>query len=89
MIKTDPWHDIAHDTPQGKLNARRIDPSLPHDFFWGRDAQGHRLLIYQAENFPANYKLPILRGISIEINLGSLTLRLMQHSDLEIFATLC
>lgn len=89
MNRADPWNDIDPDTPQGKLNARRVDASHPHDFFWGRDAQGNRLLIYHAENLSANHKLPNLRGVIIEINPDSLILRLTQHSDLEIFSTLC
>jgi hypothetical protein len=89
MTKTDPWSDIAADTPQGSLHARRVDATHPHDFFWGRDSQGNRLLVYKAENLPANHKLPNLRGITIEINPDTLVLRLTQHTDLEIFSTLC
>jgi len=89
MTITDPWSDIAPDTPQGTLHARRVDASHPHDFFWGRDVQGQRLLIYQAENLATNHKLPSLRGITIELNSDRLILRLTQNSDLEIFSTLC
>jgi len=89
MTKADPWSDIDPDTPPGTLHARRADPSHPHDFFWGRDVQGHRLLIYQAANLATKLKLPNLRGINIELNSDSLILRLTQHSDLELFATLC
>lgn len=89
MTKADPWSDIDPDTPPGTLHARRVDASHPHDFFWGRDVQGHRLLIYQAVNLVFDHKLPNLRGINIELNPDSLILRLTQNSDLEIFATLC
>ncbi len=89
MTKSDPWSDIAAYTPQGSLLARRVDTTHPHDFFWGRDSQGNRLLVYKAENLPANHKLPNLRGITIEITPNTLILRLTQHSDLEIFSTLC
>ena len=89
MNRADPWIDIAPDTPQGTLHARRVDASHPHDFFWGRDSQGQRLLIYQAVNLPGNQRLPNLRGISIEIKPDSLILRLTHQNDLEIFSTLC
>jgi len=89
MSRADPWSDIDPDTPQGMLHARRADASHPHDFFWGRDVQGHRLLIYQSTNLVTDLKLPNLRGVNIELKPDSLILRLTQHSDLEIFATLC
>lgn len=89
MSRADPWSDIDPDTLPGTLHARRADPAHPHDFFWGRDVQGHRLLIYQSTNLVTDLKLPNLRGVNIELKPDSLILRLTQHSDLEIFATLC
>jgi hypothetical protein len=89
MSRADPWSDIDPDTLPGTLHARRADATHPHDFFWGRDVQGHRLLIYQSINLVTDLKLPSLRGVNIELKPDSLILRLTQHSDLEIFATLC
>lgn len=88
MNKVDPWKEIEPNAPHGKLNVRRVDATHPHDLFWGRDANGHRLLIYQAANLPS-IKLPSIRGISIELIQESFVLRLTESSDLEIFATLC
>lgn len=87
--QANPWEGIADNAPEGQLHVRRADASHPHDFFWGLDSHGHRLLIYRARSLVTDRKLPSLRGISIELIPESLLLRLQQQSDIEMFVTLC
>src|SRR5574338_494317 len=89
MTTSDPWIGIDPNTPAGQLHARRVDASHPHDFFWARDAQGRRLLVCRSVANDECRTLPSLRGIAIELTGDGLVLRLLQHSDLEIFSTLC
>lgn len=86
---TDPWSGIEVKAQLGHLNARRVDSSHPHDFFWARDSKGQRLLVFQAANLHTERSLPQLRGVAVDIVGDDLTLRLLESQEFPIFTTLC
>lgn len=86
----DPWNEIVPQPLEGKLHARRVDATHPHDFFWGLDAKGQKLLHFRPpEKLDSTVDLPTIRGISIELEPDHFTIRLISPSDTEIFTTLC
>lgn len=90
MRQPDPWEDIDPEPLEGKLRARRVDAAHPHDFFWGIDAKGHRLLLFRpAQQLDSSVELPTIKGISLELAPDHFTIRLVNPNDLEIFTTLC
>ena len=42
-----PWEDIQ--IPAKELKLLRVSAEHPHNFFWGRDASGHYLLVLKFE----------------------------------------
>jgi hypothetical protein len=86
----DPWNEIAPQPLEGKLRARRVDATHPHDFYWGLDAKGQRLLLFRPpQKLDCNVDLPTIHGISIELEPDHFAIRLINPSDTEIFTTLC
>ena len=86
----DPWDEINPQFLAGKLRARRVDATHPHDFYWGLDANNQRLLLFRPpQQLDSTIPLPIIRGISIELEPDHFTIRLVNPNDLEIFTTLC
>lgn len=87
---TDPWAEIRNDQEHSTLRARRVDASHPHDFFWGLDAKGHKLLLFR---FPRGIfrqgEMPSLNGISLELEEEQFIIRLTSSNDTEIFTSLC
>lgn len=86
----DPWAAIGSEVSVGSLRARRADDTHPHEFFWARDARGHRLLVYHPRTqLPTDARVPDLRGIAIELESERFTLRLLQGNETDLFAMLC
>ena len=92
----DPWAEIAAASSAAVFNGRRVAPDHPYDFFWGRDVEGRRLLIFLFNCAAAvNDPRPKLNGIEIiepEPRPGeksAFILALKQDDATEIFAQLC
>lgn len=91
-----PWEEIH--TPASEINRLRIDRSHPHDFFWGKDAADHYLLVlrFQAELLDdIRIRKIELTGITTDIrvipgtNDGLFLIALQNTENADIFFTLC
>lgn len=88
-----PWEQI--DRPSSDLNVRLADSSHPLSLYWGRDAAGRYLFVFEtAENhLDQNRNLPRLVGIITAIVRDSgrsrLVLLLKESANWEIFYSLC
>lgn len=96
MSKSTPWDGIP--TPTVDFTVVRVTAPTGVPIYWGRDAQGHCLLIIGLEgDFTAEFRSGIvpLHGIKIDlrngINLGQqrLVLTLAHHVDHDLFLSLC
>lgn len=94
MIKMDnPWEQI--EKPSSDLNVRLADASHPLSLYWGRDAAGRYLFIFEtAEDcLDPSRKLPRLVGINTGIiredGYSRLVLLLKESANWEIFYSLC
>lgn len=94
--ENNPWKGI--DKPLSGFNVLRIDPAHPHDFFWGRDAQGNYLILLEIEDKSTSHlqdKLIELRGIRTDIRFNQNTdryvyvLSLQENKNVDIFLRLC
>ena len=91
-----PWNDIKK--PADGVNVRMVADVDGHDFYWGRDSQGHYLLMLSLEgehtDFVQKHYLKI-SGISIDlryisdISAQGLVLCLERTEDADIFMRLC
>ena len=92
----DPWKDIL--TPSGldAVSAKRVDPAIRWNFFWGRDVDRKCLFVlaHGSDAIPAA-RLPNLRGVEIsDVNRGStldrmLIFKLVEDGHRDIFERLC
>lgn len=92
LSKEDPWDSI--DVPLTEVNARRVDPRLRRDWFWGRDTDGGRLLILEAQFKPKRLRLPAIRGLDIRVMEGRgdkllIVIKLTDMDGLEPFRRIC
>jgi len=88
-----PWAQIP--SPHKDVNVLRISDTHPLCMYWGRDLNGSYMFIYETKD-PVSidkHKLPVLEGISLfnsEYNSRHrLLMQLKDHSDWEIFYSLC
>lgn len=92
-----PWDKIK--TPARNLGLLRVSPKHPHDFFWGRDASGHYLLVLKCGEFKIKEKLmnkkKELSGIKIDVRHIPdteeifLMIVLQKTENADIFLALC
>jgi hypothetical protein len=92
-----PWKGIP--TPAKALKLLRVSPEHPHNFFWGRDANGCYLLVLKYEDVDfcdkQNHKKIEFSGIKTEFRLTSdtgetfLMFLLQETEQADIFLTLC
>lgn len=88
-----PWKTI--EKPDRDLNVRRVGKVHPLRLFWGRDALGRYLFIYDTDmaNLPQKRVYPNLTGIALhtvrEPTGGKLVLRLNETVNWELFHSLC
>ncbi len=95
-MSDDPWQGIAAPSVGDAITARRVDPALAWDFFWGRSIDDKCLFALQhdAGSSPSG-KLPKLKGI--EISLTSLAdgtrrillFKLQESAQRDLFERLC
>lgn len=98
MITTDnsPWSDIKK--PLTGYNIIRVDPTHPHNFFWGKDVDESYLLLFEiskelAEAF--ENKVVDLKGVKTDITYHAaiseyfFILCLQNKKDADIFYRLC
>lgn len=86
---SDPWAEIRHEPVNETLRARRVDATHPHDFFWGLDAKGQRLLLLKLPRGSHSNEIPSINGISLELEQEQFIIRLISSNDTEIFTSLC
>jgi hypothetical protein len=92
----DPWKDIAPPRSQDAVSAKRVDPDIAWEFFWGRalDRKCLFILSHAADSAPAG-KLPVLKGIEIsDLARGDnvdrmLLFKLNEDTHRDIFEKLC
>lgn len=91
-----PWGEIQ--TPASEINRLRVDSSHPYDFFWGKDASGHYLLVLRFDAVlldDIKIRKIILTGITIDIRAvpdtadGIFLITLQDTESADIFFTLC
>lgn len=92
-----PWKKIK--IPASELNLLRVSPDHPHNFFWGRDAAGHYLLVLKCNKEDFKEKLTRRRielsGIKADFRSVPdtdetfLIFMLQETENADIFFTLC
>ena len=92
-----PWEDIQ--IPASELKLLRVSAEHPHNFFWGRDASGHYLLVLKFEKKDFDEKLAsrkiVLSGIKTDFrtvpDTGEVFLMILLQGkeNADIFFTLC
>lgn len=95
-MSDDPWKDIVPPTVVDAFKAKRVDPDLPWNFFWGRalDRKCLFVLAHSPESLPPG-KLPNLKGIEItDVPRGAgadrvLVFKLLENAHRDIFERLC
>ena len=92
----DPWKDIAPPNGLDAVSAKRVDPEIPWNFFWGRaiDRKCLFLLAHAPESAPVG-QLPNLKGVEIsDVTRGTgadrmLIFKLIEDAHRDIFERLC
>ncbi len=72
--ESSPWCDI--DKPVTGYNIKRVDADHPHDFFWGRDTEGHYLLLLELTKELSEFlddKTVDLHGVKTDITYHAAT----------------
>lgn len=95
-MSNDPWQDIALPTTVDAISAKRVDPDLRWNFFWGRalDRRCVFVLQHDPDNAPRG-RLPNLRGVEItDMSRGDgqdhvLMFKLLEDGQRDIFQRLC
>lgn len=90
------WRRIAASSDTSAVRARRVDASLPWNFFWARAADRRVMLTmrHAAASSPA-VKLPRIRDIEVTLSevdehgICTLGLKLRESAQQDIFHTLC
>ena len=95
-MNEDPWRAIDPPDASNSVNSRRVDASIPWDFFWTRGHDNRIMLTLRHDPEAAsNVTLPTLRHIDIvdwpvsADGKGTLVIRLLDNSHRDIFLTLC
>lgn len=95
-IRSTPWDEIK--TPTFDYNVRLVEGSTAVPLYWGKDAEGHCLLVVEldgdhTEQFQKNRTS--VHGIRVDLRMldatdsQGLVLTLEQHVDLDLFFGLC
>ena len=95
-MSENPWSDLAPPSTSDAVNARRVDPKLEWNFFWGRAIDRKCLLIlrHSSDSTPEG-RLPVLRGIEVTMSTiddkggTSLAFKLLDSAQLDLFHRLC
>jgi hypothetical protein len=95
-IESSPWNGIQK--PVAGYNVKRADARHPHDFFWGKDADGNFLLLFELTKELAEFlegKTIDLHGVKTDVTYHPTTseyffkLSLHNKQDADIFHRLC
>jgi hypothetical protein len=92
-MPSDPWANIGR--ASGSLTLRRVDPTHPADFFWGRDTDGCcALVLVVAAGTTVDESRPVLNGIRIieapyQDDKNVFVLVLKREEDRDLFRHLC
>ena len=96
MMGRDPWEEIDPPSIADSVAARRVDASLPWNFYWARGVDGRVLLtLRHATDSAPNAQLPRLRDIEVtlsppdESGTQLLAFKLLDSNQRDIFQTLC
>ena len=89
----DPWKDLVPPEGSVQVTARRIDPQISWNFFWGRATDGNYLLLLRhAVESSHEGSLPRLRGVDVVDAAGDdpmLIWSLEDSAQRDIFYRLC
>ena len=91
MPLENPWSDIERAIP-GQMNAKRIDPTSKHDFFWACNADGRYAFLFNTQHdLPDLGAPPKLRGITVGYYRPQRQFQLIleNREDWQIFRSLC
>ena len=96
MTSENPWREISTPSLANSVNARRVDASLPWNFFWARASDNAILLTMSLSDASLpNTPLPKLRDIDVTLSppddRGSriLAFKLLDTSQQDLFHALC
>ncbi len=90
-----PWERLER--PEEGFSILRIDPSHPHNFFWGKESSGKYLLLLEIEDAYEDFIKTIeisLKGIKTDLRLQAsgkkfYILALQSNQNADIFCRLC
>ena len=92
----DPWEEIDPPSIADSVAARRVDASLPWNFYWARGVDGGVLLtLRHATGSAPTTQLPRLRDIEVSLSPPDdsgtqfLAFKLLDSNQRDIFQTLC
>ena len=96
MMGKDPWEGIEPPGLADSVAARRVDATLPWNFFWARGVDGRVLLtLSHATGSAPTTQLPRLRDIEVSLSrpdesaMQLLAFKLIDSNQRDIFQTLC
>src|SRR5438105_5772102 len=95
-MSDDPWKDILPPDSLDSINAKRVDPEVRWNFFWGTalDRKCLFVLSHGPDSSPRG-RLPNLRGVEIsDVERGSdldrmLVFKLVDDAHRDVFQRLC
>ena len=90
-MREDPWAEIDPPSIADSVAARRVDATLPWDFFWARGVDGRVLLTLRHSTGSApTTQLPRLRDIEVTLSPPDESdTQLLASNQRDIFQTLC
>ena len=95
-MNSNPWAGLAKPSSSHSISAKRVDPEASWSFFWTRDDKNRVGLLLQLESVPDLGKLPVLTGLTVELDTPSggsaahaLRVTLSSGEDRDLFAVLC
>jgi len=94
-VTSDPWRDIVPPSGARTINAFRVDPNIPWNFFWARSVDRKCLLVleHHHDSRPTT-RLPKFKGVDVSLTdsgLGGsmLVVALLDSAQKDIFHRLC
>lgn len=96
MSSQDPWGTLPIPEQKVQYRSSRVDARHPWGFFWARDIQNAKLLIFQHDSSSCQKnRLPTLKGLEVEDVASTnssqhfLSFKLLQNENSDIFYRLC
>jgi hypothetical protein len=71
MVTENPWEGLQLPADVALVTAKRVDPSLRWNFFWGRSLDGKYLLVLRHAQESLDRHMPLLRGVQVTRSVSS------------------